>query len=197
MRLGVSLVELIVTLTACSAVLTISVALLHRAMHAQSRARSYFDGERSAWRLTQQFRRDAHDALAVETEDGASETSGGSSAEGELVVRFEMHDGESVEYRQSGGRVERTRKIAAQIGARDVFTFSEKTRFSAVVETPRVVALSIEPATELSSENATPPAPFATSTILRVEAALGRNARFAPSKDDAHNDAQDNAEPAL
>ena len=182
-RLGVSLIELIVTLSACSAVLTISTALLHRAMHAQSRARSFFDGERSARRLAGHFRRDAREALSIETEDGAGNASVDvASTDDELVVRFEMFDGESIEYRQSGGRVERTQKVDERIEAREIFVFSKETRLSAIAQPPGIVALSID--SQLANQAAPPLTPFAAPTILRVEVAVGRNSRVAKAKNE-------------
>jgi hypothetical protein len=190
-RRGVSLIELIVTLSACSAILTTSAVLIHRALHAQSKAHAFFDGERSARRLAQQFRRDAHNAQAMETED----SSGEHVSQGKLLVRFTMRDGESVEYRQSSGRVERTERLAEQVGARESYEFSVETRFSAAASSPGVVSLSIEPAKELSNEPAQPLAPYAAATVLSIEDALGRNARLAPSQNDSQNIDQ-NGQPA-
>lgn len=184
---GVSLVELIVTLSACSAILTTSAVLIHRAMHAQSKAHAFFDGERGARRLAHQFRRDAHDAQAMETEDSSGEP----SSEGKLLVRFAMRDGESVEYRQTDGRVARTHHSGEQVLGREVFDFTGETRFSADNRSPGFVALSIEPAiespNERSNQPAKPLATYSTATVLWVEAALGRNARLAPSRVDAQN----------
>jgi hypothetical protein len=66
-RRGISLVELMLTLSACCVILTMSAALIHRALHAQSKSRRFFDGERNAQRLGESFRRDVHAATSAAT----------------------------------------------------------------------------------------------------------------------------------
>ena len=53
---------------AASIILTMSAGLVHRAMHAQSATRAFFDGERSALRLSEQFRADVHQAATATVE---------------------------------------------------------------------------------------------------------------------------------
>jgi len=169
-RRGISLVELMLTLSACCVILTLSATLLHRAMHAQSKARLFFDGERSALRLSHSFRRDVHDASAAATGDEA----GGD----EVLVRLEMAGGQAVEYRQSGGRVDRTWQAEGRVLAREAFVFTPETRVVVAQESPRLITLSIVPPVDTGTTNG-PLLPYTVPIQLRVEAVLGRNASLA------------------
>ena len=71
-RRAASLAELLVIMSACTIILTTSVQLIHRAMHSQSASRVFFDCERSAQRLSQQFRSDVHEATSGKIKDGAA-----------------------------------------------------------------------------------------------------------------------------
>ena len=104
---AVSLVELLVVMSACSIILTMSAGFVHRAMHSQSATRAFFDGERSALRLSEQFRADVHQATTATVED---------SAHGDGVfLRLRLSSHQAIEYRQSDSMVER---ILTQQGSR-------------------------------------------------------------------------------
>ena len=64
-RRGVTLTELLVVLSVCSVVMTISIALIQRAMHAERRSRTFFNLQRSSLRLADQFRADVRQASAI------------------------------------------------------------------------------------------------------------------------------------
>lgn len=59
-RRGVSLIELLVVMSAATVILTLSTGLIHRIMHAQSKARGLAEIERTTLRLGNRFRRDVH-----------------------------------------------------------------------------------------------------------------------------------------
>src|SRR5206468_8588477 len=97
-RRGASLVELLVVMSACTSILTTSVVLVHRVMHVQSKARSSLAAQRSALRLSEQFRRDVdqtHDALA-------------NDLPAEVVLQLQLPEKQTVEYRYLAGVVRRT-----------------------------------------------------------------------------------------
>ncbi len=167
-RRGISLVELMLTLSACTVILTMSAGLIHRAMHAQSKSRLFFDGQRSAVRLSDSFRRDVHDANSAATGDEA----GG----GDVFLRLQLAGGQSVEYRQAAGRVERLWHVDGGLRAREAFVFSPQTRLTAEQESPRLVSLSIVPPADPGGPTDRPLAPYTVPDILRAEAVLGRNA---------------------
>jgi hypothetical protein len=168
-RRGISLVELLHTLSACCMILTLSAGLIHRAMHAQSRARHIVDAERSAWRLSHSFRRDVHDT--------AKATIGEPS--GELLVRLELSGGSTVEYRQASGRVERVREASGGVQSRESFIFPAEASIAATQPSDRLLSLSVETPLPMNPTADTTPALFATPVTLHVQAALGRNAGIA------------------
>jgi hypothetical protein len=173
-RRGVSLVELMLTMSALTVILTISAALIHRAMHAQSKSRLFFDVERSAQRLSESFRRDVHAASVAAT---------GDAADGGVLLRLEMAGGQSVEYRQAAGRVERLWHVDDRVRAREAFVFSADTRLTAEQEPPRLVILSIVPSADVAGQADRPLLPYAVPVSLRAAAVLGRNASLVDAAD--------------
>ena len=73
-RRAVSLVELLVVMSASTLILTLSATLVHRAMHTNSRTRDFSSVERSSLRLFDYFRMDVQQATkAVVNQRGVSE----------------------------------------------------------------------------------------------------------------------------
>jgi hypothetical protein len=170
-RRGISLVELMLTLSACCVILTMSAGLIHRAMHAHTKGRKFFDGERSALRLGESFRRDVHAATAAVTGDAIGDAVGD-----ELLVRLELPGGQSIEYRQAAGRVERLWHVDGSVRAREAFTFPPETRLVASQESPSLIVLEIVPP-EVAAEPADGAlSPYSVIVSLRAEAILGRHA---------------------
>lgn len=166
-RRGISLVELMLTLSACCVILTLSAGLIHRALHAQSRTRHIANAERSAWRLSHAFRRDAHDAAkATVGEQG-----------GELLVRLELAGGKSVEYRQASGRVERLLQAGGE-QARESFVFPTEALITVTQPSDRLLSLSVETPLPTTPTADSTPALFVAPVTLQVQAAIGRNAAF-------------------
>ncbi len=168
-RRGISLVELLLTLSACCVILTLSAGLIHRAMHAQSRARHIVDAERNAWRLSHAFRRDVHDA--------AKATIG--EQRGELLVRLEFAGGSTVEYRQASGRVERLLQVSDGVQSRESFVFPAEASIAVTQPSDRLLTLSVETPLPTNPTADTTPALFVTPVTLHVQAAIGRNAALA------------------
>jgi hypothetical protein len=163
-RRGISLVELMLTLSACCVILTLSTGLIHRAMHAQSKARLFFDGERSASRLGHAFRQDVYDAKT------------GAKGEGDLLLRLEMPSGQAVLYRQSSGRVERTVNDGESVRARELYVFPADAQIMIANDPPRVFTLSIDPPAELPMQPDAPLPAYSFPVTMRVQAIVGRNA---------------------
>jgi hypothetical protein len=175
-RRAASLAELLVIMSACTIILTTSVQLIHRAMHSQSASRVFFDCERSAQRLSQQFRSDAHEATSAAIEKDAS----GSAP----VLRLTLAGDQTVEYRSTHHAILR---LATQHGkpvARDEFTFRSPLEWSIRQEdlTHRLIlsvtAGTTGPPTELGE--ALPPGAFAAPTLLEVEARIGHTNQNVP-----------------
>jgi hypothetical protein len=174
-RSGVSLVELILTLSACTVILTMSAGLIHRALHAQSKARRCFDVERSALRLGASFRRDVHAAQSVLAGDEA----GGDG----VLLRLELAGGQAIEYRQSADGIERLWFVDGAIRAREPFLFPAGPRFQAARESPQLVVLTALPPADATESESRPLPSYTVPVILRVAAIVGRDAHLVDAEE--------------
>jgi hypothetical protein len=168
-RRGISLVELILTLSACCVVLSLSAGLIHRAMHAQTKARRVADGERSAWRLGQAFRRDVRAANRATPGDGG---------DGDLVARLDLPGDIAVEYRLAAGRVERLKLANETVQSRETFLFPAEVTITVTQPAPRVVALAVESPLPTGSSKDTPMPAYAVPISLHIESVLDRHSPF-------------------
>jgi hypothetical protein len=167
-RRGISLAELLLTMSACTVVLTMSAALIHRALDSQSRARSLLDAERSATRLAAAFRSDVHAALE------ARRVSEGPDDAGVLVV-LQLPGGQTVEYRQSAGTIERLLRADAAVRSRELFVFPAGTQAAATQISPAVVSLTITPPPDPIGTPQSPRSPLEARVSLNLQAALHRH----------------------
>lgn len=134
-RCGVSLVELLVVMSAATVILTLSTGLIHRLMHAQSKARALADVERTTLRLGNDFRRDVHQALRAVTDK--SELAGG------VFIRLENVDGSWAEYRLEETTIRRVQAVSDRVVAHEEYSFGEEFALDAQVENERLVTLTI------------------------------------------------------
>jgi len=168
-RRGTTLVELLIVMTGCAAFLSLSGQLLHRALKTQSESRRFFDAERTAWRLAEDFRRDVHAADAATT-DGA----GGA----ESLLRLELPEHRVVVYTREGASIVRTLTRPDGPAARELYPLPARSAIEVEVDDAgRLVTLLIE------AEEADPEAPPPTrinEARIHVEAVaqLGRDGRF-------------------
>ena len=81
-RRGISLVELLIVMSACSVLLSMSVMLMHRMFHAHRRGTAATAQERTLWRLETAFR---HDVLAAREVQGR-----GDDLPPEVLARLDM-----------------------------------------------------------------------------------------------------------
>lgn len=68
-RRGFSLIEMLLTMTVGSALMVLAMTLLQQAMTLSSQTRGQCESDRATHRLCEQFRRDAHIATTVTTQD--------------------------------------------------------------------------------------------------------------------------------
>jgi hypothetical protein len=178
-RRGVSLAELLLTMSACTVILTMSAGLIHRALHAQSRSRGFIDDERSALRLGEAFRRDVHSATDVEITSANEAKS--------ILVKLQFPGSQSVIYQQGEtGRVERTLQADGNVKSREAFDFAAEARLTVEKAPPRLVVLSIESLPVASSPADSPTlTPYSRPVSLRVAAVLGRHASLVKAADAA------------
>jgi len=170
-RRATSLIEMLVVMSACTVILTISAGLIHRAMHAESATRSFFDGQRSALRLSEQFRSDVHAATAASLED-ASRHDG-------LFLRLQLADDQTVEYRRRESNLLRFLLKKDHEIARDEFVFSSPLELSIRVEaTPRRLILEITAGSVALTATKGAKQPLAAYLVpvnLQLEACLARD----------------------
>lgn len=134
-RRAVSLVELLLAMSACTVILTMSTALIHRVLHTQSKTRAFFGSERAALRLADQFRRDVHAATSAITDTD--------SLNAGVFLRLQTPGNRAIEYRQSEGTILRLVLDTGEIRAREEFAFSSNITLAARQESPRLVELTI------------------------------------------------------
>jgi prepilin-type N-terminal cleavage/methylation domain-containing protein len=103
-RQGFTLIEMLLTMSVGSLLMVLAMTLLQQAMTLSSQTRSQCDADRVIHRLCEQFRRDAHSASAVSTDDQLVVTLVGDSKN--IVYRFlnstvtRSTSGESIENEQ-------------------------------------------------------------------------------------------------
>jgi hypothetical protein len=168
------MIELLVIMSACTVLLTLTGVLLHRAMRIQMQSRAHVDAERTSLRLANQFRRDVHRARSAAT--GNSDPD-----ENPFVLRLEFADGRTAEYSRDGGTVLRLESGGGKPAWREEFVFSAVDEIKIEDEdAPRRLILTM---------TAKPPAPPATvdkrlvrtRTVpmsIQAEAVVGRDSRF-------------------
>jgi hypothetical protein len=180
-RRGISILELLVIMSASTVVLTLSCLLIIRAMRAQMDSRAHCDVERSALRLAQQFRDDVHQAQNAETNEDAGE--------GGVFLRLGVRDGKQVEYSRTRDTVLRLTSADGNQGWREEFAFPATCEISIrELESPPRIALKITtPPTAALSENKPPVSTLAIPVSFDVEAALDRDRRFAANKPEGTN----------
>ncbi|MGA2616452.1 MAG: hypothetical protein ABSF26_02510 [Thermoguttaceae bacterium] len=171
-RRGQSLVEMVVVMTVATAVSGVAIALLGAVLQLDGTARGQTRWVSSMGRLSEQFRRDVHQASAAAAVREADKA----------ALRLQLPQGRSVVYRlERGGIVRReqtgpkeTVPLSARPGGRadenrdspqDRFALPDQAAAAIDIEqaaSPRLVSLSIE-------------SPGLSGPTLRIEAALGRD----------------------
>lgn len=178
-RRGISLGELLVAISAVAILIGLSTRMIHRVMHAHSKATAFQRGEQQALRLSSQFRRDVHAASTAVIDD----------LQGAKILQLTDDQRRQVEYRMSEQSLVRTtsRNTASSqqdaAPAREEFMFPGNVAFQIEkLEAPPRLALVIE--TQTHSRPNPPPrgagagipsVPFA----MRIEACLARDSAAA------------------
>lgn len=169
-RRGVTLVELIVVLTGCAVMLSISGQIIHRAMRSQSDSRRAFDGQRAAWRLATDFRRDAHaaiDATLHEDEEDMSE-----------MLRLELHGSRVVSYTRDGANVVRTLTRPDGPEARETYAFPAGMKAEVRFDDAASVATMSIGADPAAADEAPPKSANEAPVHVDIAAQVGRDRRF-------------------
>jgi type II secretory pathway component PulJ len=129
---GITLVEVLMTITASSVILAAAGALLHRSLRLESASRGVLAAERTALSLARRFRADVHAARAVAcTADELPEG---------VVLTATPAAGPEIVYRAVRGGLVREEKTAADRIAREAFGFPVEVQFR-TVRAGRLVSL--------------------------------------------------------
>jgi hypothetical protein len=171
-RRAVSLLELLVIMSASTIVLTLCGLLLHRAMRLQIESRAHVDAERTALRLASQFRRDVHAARAAVT--------GNAEQANDALLQLELADGRTAQYSRDAGTVLRMESGGGKPEWREEFLFPTVNELTIEEEDapPRLIL------TVTANPKAVPPAgqPLAITRIvplsIHAEAVVGRDLRL-------------------
>jgi hypothetical protein len=173
-RRGISLVEVITLMSGVTLILTMTGTLLHRAMQTQLQTRHFFDGERNALRLSNQFRAEVHQARSASINESAS-------ADGELL-RLELEGNETVAYQRQQESVWRVLSRDDQPVSREEYRLGAAGEISVRrEESPSRLVLTVE-----AEKDAPPPGPNDPPARVRdaplsfqAEAVLSRDRRYA------------------
>ena len=175
-RRGISLVELLTVISGCAILMSLCGVLMHRSMQTQARTRYFFAVERTAMRLADQFRADAHRASGVETSDDELDDG--------AFLQLELPEDETVEYRREGASVVRLLSRDGAVVARESFSLASVGELSLEEDEapPRLVlTIAADPDDSLPSMDR-PAAGIRESPIsFQVAAVLGRDRRHAPA----------------
>jgi hypothetical protein len=168
-RTGMSLIELVVVVSASSVILTTCAALLHRVMRADSDSRSFGDIERNAARLSNQFRDDVHQASVASLDH--------SKTDNEVVLTLKLPKDQSLEYSCAAGRVLRMLTQNGKAVAREEFVFPEQSEFAVQErDSPKRIILSITTQPKASARDVRSLKTYHAIPIsLRVEAVVNRD----------------------
>ena len=171
-RKGISLVELLIVMSAATVILTISAALVHRIMHAHAKARAFINVERISLRLANAFRSDVHQAISATTSDAAQDE--------RAFLRLELPGGQQLEYRREGGTILRILFDGERTASREAFAFPAGIELASRKDGSGLIVLSItsSPGEMPSADGASQPNSYAVPVNLHVEAALNRDQRF-------------------
>ena len=170
-RRGISLVELLLALSACSVILTLSAGLIHRIMQVEMCARCCADLERTSLRLANTFRRDVWQAMDASM--AATDSDQGT------LLRLTLPENQRLEYRQEANSIVRILQGGERAVARDIFMFPAGVQ--AVVDQPsqRSLQLVLTPAQQAGLPVLEQfPDAHAPPRALQVLARLGRHSQF-------------------
>jgi hypothetical protein len=174
-RRATSLAELLMVMSTCSVILMTSAALLHRCMHIQSQTRRCGDVERSAWRLSDQFRRDVHQTLAGNVElENLGENN---------FLRLKQPGNEVLEYSYRETAVRRVLSRNGKALSQEEFAFPPRCMLEIRQEEspPRLVlTVAGESYNASTAEGRRTPEAGTLSVGLQIEAVLGRHLQLEP-----------------
>lgn len=123
-RRGVSLAELLVTMSCASIVVAGATALLHRTLSLETSSRRVLQRERAALALARQFRADVHLATTVRcSQDGLEDP---------VVMRLETAGGRSIRYETTATGIARIEQAPADATSREDWPVGDGIAWSSI-----------------------------------------------------------------
>jgi hypothetical protein len=172
-RPGVSLTEMLVLMSSCTLILSMSAMLLHRVMRIEVDSRSSIDAERTCSRLAHQFRDDAHQATSFSIKNDKSTA-------GEFLL-LQLPQDQTVAYSRTDSGIERALSRKGKVVARDEFAFQRSCTVDIREEqSPKRVILTVASPVLDQSGDTTKQVPSlkAIPMGLVIEACVGRDERL-------------------
>lgn len=137
-RRGITLTEVLVTMTVASVAMSTAATLVHRALRLEAASRRVLERERAALTLARQFRADVRDARAV----SCAVSCAGDTLPAGVLLRAAIAAGGTIDYKTTPAGLVREQSSGGRTH-REVFASLPGTRWWAVRE-GRVVTLRAE-----------------------------------------------------
>jgi len=173
-RRAISLLELLLVMSAAIVVLSLTGVLLHRAMLVQLRSRERAHVENTTLRFSEQFRRDVHDSREA-MPDNTHNKAG-------IFFRATTGSSRTIEYTRQGGTILRVESGGDRPVRRESFEFPSTAELhieQAVAAPPRIVLTIQRLAAEYSlASRASPLDTTIVPVSLHLEPLIGRNSRL-------------------
>ncbi len=166
-RRAFTLIEMLVSISVGSVLMGLALGMVHRTMRAESTARTNAQVERTAARLSRQFRHDIHQAQSISLDGQQTDTPS---------LRLMLSDQRPVTYQIERGRVLREQQQGDEQTHREVFSFPDdhSLLFAELAEPSRAV-LTVEHDTKLVG--------ISPQVRLHVEAVVGQFLRLSQTEE--------------
>ena len=159
---GFTLVELIVTISTASVLLTLATGVVHSTMRFESMSRQRAEVHRAAVRLSHDFRHDVHRASDFRISDRADQPH---------TIRLTLPEGSEVTYQVTRQRVLREQRLNDLQVARETYDFPANYQVMFSQSDPQMAELTVEHHLQLVGVD--------PQTVVHVQAEVGRLLRLA------------------
>ena len=161
---GFTLVEMVVTISTASVLLAMATGVVHRMMRFESQSRQRADVHRTAVRLTNDFRKDVHQAHSIEI---------GDEAETPNLIRLMFPAGNEVTYLMVNHTVMREQLLDEHSVYRETYEFPIRYQVRFSDRGPQLAGLAVVHNLQLIG--------IEPQTVVHVEAEVGRLLRLTES----------------
>ncbi len=168
-RRAFTLVEMMVSISVGSVLMALALGIVHRTMRTESTARTHAEVERTAARLSRQFRHDIHQAKSVSLDNQQSDAT---------LLRLVLPDQQPITYRIEKRGILREQQHRDEQTHREIFTFPDDyiLQFAELTEPSRAM-LTLKHDTKLVG--------IAPQIKLHIEAVIGQFLRLSQTGEDS------------